>query len=408
MTIKKTTLLSAAFLISVTVFGQKSKRTSAYNYLDYGELDNAVEAIEPTITHEKTMNEAKTWFFRGQIYQAIYETQDEKYKSLHDNPLQVAVESFLKCLELDDKGYYKGGMQDANSAFRYLNVEASQFINEGITRYNAKDYAGALEAFENTIKITELPELKRTDSLAIYYAGASAENIKEFEKAEKYYRKSMEIGYQGENALVRLQNMYAAAGQEDKAFEILKEGRKLYPNNQALITSEVNVYLGKDQHAEAMEALKLAIKGEPDNASLHFALGFVNDQLAAKEIEKDPKGGVAYEGYITAAESSYSKAVELDGSNFDAVYNLGALYFNKAVKMQETANSIDDMKKYEAAKAEADKVFDKSLPILEKAYQLNSEDKGVLISLKQLYYRKMGEDESFKTKYDEIMSKIKG
>jgi tetratricopeptide (TPR) repeat protein len=408
MTIKKTTLLSAAFLISVTVFGQKSKRTSAYNYLDYGELDNAVEAIEPTITHEKTMNEAKTWFFRGQIYQAIYETQDEKYKSLHDNPLQVAVESFLKCLELDDKGYYKGGMQDANSAFRYLNVEASQFINEGITRYNAKDYAGALEAFENTIKITELPELKRTDSLAIYYAGASAENVKEFEKAEKYYRKSMEIGYQGENALVRLQNMYAAAGQEDKAFEILKEGRKLYPNNQALITSEVNVYLGKDQHAEAMEALKLAIKGEPDNASLHFALGFVNDQLAAKEIEKDPKGGEAYEGYITAAESSYSKAVELDGSNFDAVYNLGALYFNKAVKMQETANSIDDMKKYEAAKAEADKVFDKSLPILEKAYQLNSEDKGVLISLKQLYYRKMGEDESFKTKYDEIMSKIKG
>ena len=408
MTIKKTTLLSAALVVSVTVFGQKSKRTSAYNYLDYGELDNAVEAIEPTITHEKTMNEAKTWFFRGQIYQAIYETQDEKYKSLHDNPLQVAVESFFKCLELDDKGYYKGGMQDANSAFRYLNVEASQFINEGITRYNAKDYAGALEAFENTIRITDLPELKRTDSLAIYYAGASAENIKEFEKAEKYYRRSMEIGYQGENALVRLQNMYAAAGQEDKAFEILKEGRKLYPNNQALITSEVNVYLGKDQHAEAMEALKLAIKGEPNNASLHFALGFVNDQLAAKEIEKNPKGGESYEGYISAAEASYSKAVELDGSNFDAVYNLGALYFNKAVKMQETANSIDDMKKYEAAKAEADKVFDKSLPILEKAYQLNSEDKGVLISLKQLYYRKMGEDESFKTKYDEIMSKIKG
>lgn len=404
---RKTTLVTAALLASVAVFGQKSKRTSANNYLQYGELDNAMEAIEPTITNEKTMNEAKTWFFRGQIYQAIYETQDEKYKSLHPNPLKIAVESFMKALELDEKGYYKGGLGDANSAYRYLNVEASQFINEGITAYNSKDYAKALEAFETTIDITALEPLKRTDSLAIYYAGASAELTKDLEKAEKYYRKSMEIGYQGEIALVRMQNMFAAAGQEDKAIEILKEGRKLYPNNQSLITSEVNLYLGKDQHAEAMEALKLAIAGEPDNASLHFALGFVNDRLAAKAIEANPEGDEKYEGYLAAAEKSYAKAVELDGQNFDAVYNLGALYFNKAVKMQEAANAIDDMKKYEAAKAEADVVFDKSLPILEKAYEINSDDKGVLISLKQLYYRKMADDASFKEKYDAIMAKLK-
>jgi hypothetical protein len=105
MMIKRTTMLMMALVVSATVFGQKSKRTSANNYLGYGELDNAMEAIEPTITHEKTMNEAKTWFFRGKIYQAIYETQDEKYKSLHDNPLQVAVERFMKALVLDEQGY---------------------------------------------------------------------------------------------------------------------------------------------------------------------------------------------------------------------------------------------------------------------------------------------------------------
>lgn len=408
MIIKKTALLSISLLLCVAVFGQKSKRTSAYNYLDYGELDNAVEAIEPTITHEKTMNEAKTWFFRGKIYQAIYETKDEKYKTLHANPLQVAVESFFKCLELDEKGYYKGGMQDANSAFRYLNVEASQFINEGIGRYNAKDYAGALEAFENTIKITELPELKRIDSLAVYYAGASAEQVGDLAKAEKYYRQSIAIDYKAEAAYVRMERMFAAAGDEDKAFAVLKEGREAFPNNQTMVTDEVNVYLKQDKHAEAMSALEVAIEGEPNNASLHFAYGFVNDRLASKAIEAEPKGGEDYDKYIAAAEKSYAKSVELDGENFDAVYNLGALYFNQAVKMQEAANAIDDMKKYEAAKAEADKVFDQALPILEKAYEINSEDKGVLISLKQLYYRKMGDDESFKTKYDEVMSKIKG
>ncbi len=401
MITKKTTLFLAALMLSVAAFGQASKRTSANNYLEYGELDNAMEAIEPTITHEKTMGEAKTWFFRGRIYQAIYETKDEKYKSLHPNPLQVAFESFLKCLELDDKNYH------TDLVLQYLDIEGKQFINEGITKYNAKDYQGALNAFQNTLKATSIEQIKRVDSLAIYYAGACAEQTGDLAMAEKYYRQAIEIDYKAEAAYVRLVRMYTTAGDDEKSFTMLKEARQKFPNNQTLVTDEVNVYLKKDQHAEAMKALEVAIQGEPNNASLHFALGFVNDRLAAKEIDTNPKGSDAYDGYIAAAEKSYSRSVELDGQNFDAIYNLGALYFNQAVKMQEAANMIDDTKKYEAAKAEADKVFEKALPILEKAYTLNGDDKGVLISLKQLYYRKMVEDESYKSKYDEIMAKMK-
>lgn len=402
MTFKNTTMFLMALMLSTAVFGQRAKRTSANNYLGYGELDNAMEAIEPTISDEKTKGEAKTWFFRGQIYQAIYETKEEKYKNLHPNPLKVAVESFMKCLELDDKNYH------TETALKYLDIEGRQFINEGITRYNSKDYAAALEAFETTLAITNIEQIKRIDSLAVYYAGACAEQTGDLEKAEKYYRQAIAIDYKAEQAYVRMERMYAEAGNDEKSVAILKEGRKAFPNNQTMVTDEVNVYLKQDKHAEAMEALKVAIQGEPDNASLHFAHGFVNDRMAAKEIEANPSGGENYDKYIAAAEESYGKSVELDGSNFDAVYNLGALYFNQAVKMQEAANLIDDTKKYEAAKAEADKVFEKSLPILEKAYGINPDDKGVLISLKQLYYRKMVEDESYKTKYDEIMARIKG
>ncbi len=402
MTIKKTSLLTVALLVSVTVFGQKSKRTSANNYLQYGELDNAVEAIEPTITNEKTMNEAKTWFFRGQIYQAVYETKEEKYKTLSDNPLQIAFESFIKCKELDDKNFH------TDMVLQYLNVEGQQFVNAGITKYNAKDYEGALQAFLNTIQASNIPEIKRTDSLAIYYAGASAEQTGNLELAEKYYREAIAINYKAEAAFVRMIRMYSdVPGNEDKALELLKEGRAKFPDNQTMVTDEVNVYLKNDQHAEAVKSLEVAIAGEPDNASLHFAYGFVNDRLAAKEIEANPEGNDVYKAYIEAAQKSYSKSVELDGSNFDAVYNLGALYFNQAVKMNEAANLIDDIKKFEVAREAADVVFEQALPILEKAYGINPDDKGVLISLKQLYYRKMAKDESYKTKYDEIMARMK-
>jgi tetratricopeptide (TPR) repeat protein len=401
MTFKKKTLFSMALLISVAAFGQKSKRTSANNYLQYKELDNAKEAIDPTITHEKTMNEAKTWFFRGQIYQAIYETKDENYKALHDNPLQVALESFLKCLELDEKNYH------TDMVLQYVDIEGKQFVNEGILAYNAKDYVNALKAFENTLMVCEIEKIKRIDTLAIYYAGACAEQTGDLAKSEKYFRTAIGLDYKAESAYIRMERMYAAAKNNEKAFEILKEGREKFPNNQTMITDEVNVYLGQDKHAEAMTALQAAINGEPENASLHFAYGFVNERLAAKEVDNDGVGGEKYLGFVAAAEKSYSEAVVLDSTNFDAVYNLGALYFNRAVKMNEAANLIDDMKKFETARDEADKVFDQALPILESAYSITPDDKGVLVSLKQLYYRKMAKDESYKTKYDEIIAKMK-
>ena len=401
MTFKKTTLFTAALLISVAVFGQKSKRTSANNYLEYGELDNAKEAIDPTISHEKTMNEAKTWYFRGLIYQAIYETKDEKYKTLHDNALQVAYESFTKCKELDEKNYH------TDMVLRYLDIEGKQFVNNGILAYNAKAYVDALAAFENTLAICKIDKIQRMDTLALYYAGACAEQSGDLAKAEKYFRESIAIGYKAEGAYVRMERMYAAAEDNEKAFAILKEGREKFPENQTMITDEVNVYLGQDKHAEAMTALAAAIKGEPENASLHFAYGFVNDRMAAKELEKDVKGGQQFDAYMKAAEISYKTAMELDPTNFDAVYNLGALYFNRAVKMNEAANMIDDMKKFEAARDLADVEFNISLPILEEAYRINSDDTGVLVSLKQLYYRKMAKDESYKAKYDEVVAKMK-
>ncbi|MGB0368922.1 MAG: tetratricopeptide repeat protein, partial [Flavobacteriales bacterium] len=303
MTFKKTTLFTAALLISVAVFGQKSKRTSANNYLEYGELDNAKEAIDPTISHEKTMNEAKTWYFRGLIYQAIYETKDEKYKALHDNPLQVAYESFAKCLELDEKNYH------SDMTLRYLDIEGKQFVNQGITAYNAKEYDKALKAFENTLKICTIEKIQRLDTLAIYYAGACAQEVGDYAKAEKYYRMAIDAGYKAESAYVRMERMYAAAKDSEKAFAILKEGREKFPENQTMITDEVNVYLGQDRHAEAVTALAAAIKGEPDNASLHFAFGFVNDRLAAKELEKNAEGGETYDSYMKLAEESYKKAM---------------------------------------------------------------------------------------------------
>jgi tetratricopeptide (TPR) repeat protein len=105
---------------------------------------------------------------------------------------------------------------------------------------------------------------------------------------------------------------------------------------------------------------------------------------------------------------SYDKDLAaINSSKFDATYSLGASYFNVGVKKNEAANLIDDLKKFEVARVAADKVFDDALPILEQAFILNPDDPQLLVSLKQLYYRKMAKDDSYKAKYDDIIARMK-
>ena len=397
-------ILSTTFLITclaLSAFAQKAKRTSANNYLSYGELDNAKEAIDAACNHDDTKGEAKTWLFKGKIYHAIYETKEDKYKKLSENALGEAYAAYKKAAELDIKGEFKDDLS------RYMDVAGKQFVNVGIEAYNKKRYDIGLSAFESTVEITAMPFAKRTDSLAIFYAGVCADQLGETEKADKFYRQAIAIGFEKERSYVNLARLLLKADRTDDALALIQEGKKAVPGSSTLITDEVNVYLKRNEHAKATGALDEAIKLDPKNNSLYFALGFTNDRLAAMEIDKPTPDKAAYDGFIKKAEENYTKAIELKADHFDALYNLGALFFNKAVKMTDAANKIDDMKKFEAAKKEADVVFDAALPHLEKAYAMNPNDNGVLVSLKQLYYRKMVEDESYKKKYDEVMSRMK-
>ena len=130
---------------------------------------------------------------------------------------------------------------------------------------------------------------------------------------------------------------------------------------------------GKDK--EAIANLDLAIKNDPNNSALHFALGTIYDKL----------------GQYDNAENSYKKAIEIKADYFDAVYNLGALYYNKGVKQTDIANAIKDDKKYKIESDKADAIFRQSIPYLEKAEEIGTDDKNtmkeMLTTLKSLYAR---------------------
>jgi tetratricopeptide (TPR) repeat protein len=89
--------------------------------------------------------------------------------------------------------------------------------------------------------------------------------------------------------------------------------------------------------------------------------------------------------YYDLAEGAYKKALELDASNFDAAYNVGVLYNNRAAYEYEKCSKLKDDAAYAKCKKVADDIYTKAVPFFEKAHALKADDKPTMQQLKKLY-----------------------
>ncbi len=135
------------FLLSFTLIAnaQKSKVVSAYNYLKYDDLDKAMMYIDEAAKHHSTMGMAKTWYYRGLIYQKTF--NHEKFGDLDPNPLMVALESYQKAMEVDPKYEFEEEIDQNTQKI------AADLFQAGVDSYSANDYAVALGYFEGYLSI---------------------------------------------------------------------------------------------------------------------------------------------------------------------------------------------------------------------------------------------------------------
>ena len=100
---KRITLL-LLLLAAVSVYAQKAVKPNLNKALSSwkeGKLDEAKTMIDLATTYEKTMNDGKTWYYRGLIYTSIDTTSNEAYKALATDAFATAMESFKKGDELN-------------------------------------------------------------------------------------------------------------------------------------------------------------------------------------------------------------------------------------------------------------------------------------------------------------------
>ena len=362
--------LSVLFVLLLSVqmgVAQKAAVQSAINYLRYDDLDKAKTAIDGASTNEGSMGMSKTWYYKGCIYQAIFESKNEKFATLKPGSVDEALKAFEKASELDakDKEY-------AEDIQKRMGGLAVGIMNEGVEYFKAKKYSESLTAFETGISLKK-KFYNETDTLALSNAALAADRSGKSTLAICYYKQLAGMNYGGAKTYMILSSLYFDSKDTTNTLMTLNEGRTKFPEDKDLITKQLNLYLLTGRTTEAFAQIDQAIQKDPANATLYF-----NKAVLADQLKK-----------TSDAEAAYKKALEIKPDYFDANYNLGAMYFNQAAEMANKANDIPASKvaAYDAAKKLFDAKFKESQPYLEKAHDINQTDLPTLQSLKTLYVR---------------------
>ncbi len=369
------TLFTVCLLISGLAQAQNDAVTNAFFFNKDGELDKAKEEIDRAALHEKTKDKPKTWYFRGLIYENILNTKNPKFTPLIADAGKQTYESFSKAMSLSKPGdeYYDNSLQKVNGLW-------GSFLNDGVKKYDAKDFAGSIASYELAQTI------KPSDTTAFVYALYSAEAMKDFSKCETITRKLFQMGRKNAGMYLSLSRQARLAEKKDAALSVVEEGRKDYPGDKLLAMEELDLYFAMGRGNEAKSKLEEAIRMDSSNANIYSILGNMYDQEAAdaKRLPKDRDASKA------KALSSYRKAIQLDPTNLESNFNMGVYHFNKAADLLKKVNDLDInsyQKKGKAMEADAKKEFGNALPYFEACYKKDPNDAGVRKSLKSTYMR---------------------
>ncbi|HOE04145.1 MAG TPA: tetratricopeptide repeat protein [Bacteroidales bacterium] len=406
---KKYSLLLGLILVASVSFGQGSCKKhviSCWSFLRDSFIEDAKTSIDKAMDCADTKDWYKTWWYKGQTYHALGVSEKPKHKALCNGTcLDEAFEAYLKAMVLNftdpelkkidlntEEGLIKfyGALNKSDVKFEddealidiiqnRLPGLANAFINKGVDAFqNSTDYKKSLEYFEKAILASTLS--MQVDTQVIYFASLAAKKANEFDKAIQYNEALIQMKFganddERANIYLSQAQCYAAKGDTAKMITTLQKGIEKYPANSFnLIIETFNYYVSTGQNQKAYEYISMAIDKNPKDPQFFVIRGTLLEQMNRR----------------VDASKEYEKALELDPNNADAIYSMGAFYYNQAADTIAWANDNippTDFAAYDAVKAAADELFKKAVPFLEKSHALNPKDINVLNTLKTIYYR---------------------
>lgn len=246
---------------------------------------------------------------------------------------------------------------------------AEAYYNEGIEKYNKKDYQKAIEDFNQAIKINpKYPDAYLKQGNARYYLGAYQQAIENYNQLIKispncveaynsrgcthYSLGDAQAAIEDFTQAIKINPNYAKAysnrgnirtelGDYQAAIEDCNQAIKINPNHGMAYYNRGNARSDLGDYQEAIEDYNQAIKINPDDANAYFNRGLASDKLGDKQaaiedftqvIKINPDNACAYLkrgnvrgklGNYQVAIEDYTKAIKINPDNAYTYYNRG-------------------------------------------------------------------------------------
>ena len=307
-----------------------------------------------------------------------------------ENALEEAVKAYAKAAEVDPSG---SKTKDICEGLKNI---ANLLRDEAGVAYTLGQMETSSLKFEQAADAALTKPNSVIDTMSYFNAGITAVITENFERAKTMFEKCLEYGYTAKgDTYFRLADCHDKLGDKTGCKTLLEQGFELYPDNQAIIVSLINLYIDtKDDPNKLFALLDKAKANDPKNASLYYVEGNIYKQI----------------GNIEAAEASYDKCSEVNPEYEYGYIGKALLYCEQADKVREIADKEYDDRKYMALVEQFEGFCLKALPPFEKAFEISKDPQtktSIAEYLKNLYYRFRDKDASYQAAYDKYSNIVK-
>lgn len=403
----KYVLLASALLISVATFAQKDQIKAAEKALKGGKSQEAVTILmeaESLLSSASDAEKAQFFFIKGN---ASLDLANKKVDV--DKNLSLAAKAYQDLLDIEKtSGKVKYTPQAVNS----IKDIKFHLINAAIADSKIDKHS------ESAKKLYDAYLLDKNDTINLYYAASTYVNAKEYAKALELYDNLKKINYSGKGtsyfAVNKLTNeedffnnskerdlsvklgthlkprnevvpskrgeiyknmalILVENGKTDEAKKAISEARLANPDDTSLVLTEANLYLETKDFEMYKKLISEVLAKNPNDADLTFNLGVISGNA----------------GNIADAEKYYLRAIEIKPDYINAYINLAAakLEAERPIidEMNKLGTSTKDMKRYDELKMKRENIFKSVIPYLKKAYELDPANKDVAKTLLNVY-----------------------
>ena len=359
MKFKKILTVAAFMTATVGLSAQSLMVESAVQDLRKGSLKKAKTEIDAAAVHEKTKDDAKTWYYRALVYAQIGTDAQQakpKYKGLAPDWADQAYQSALECKRLDSENEYNKGLVSVFSTVGY------DFYNRSRKLFNEKNYAEAMQVASQAAEMYNNGGESDNASEAMFVAGLSAVAAHDTANIKKYFNQLMRKRTDKEQVYTYLFNVYKAEGNMDQAMKVASNYQKFQKNNYKSYLLLAEGYILNQNFDKGKEVIEQALVLTRDSANIYPDLLTAAADLLQRTND------------IEGAKVKYQESLTLKPVQFGANFGMGQMYYNGAVDKLQSAPEPDPFNEETIALAskleeEAKALFAESITYLEKAVQ---------------------------------------